>query len=427
MIEISTNDGSKLVTKEIQKLLDDAGKKKGTVTIKAGRYLVGSLFIPSGVTFVLDKDAVLLGSQDIRDYPIISTRVAGIDMNWPAAILNVYQAQNVTIEGKGTIDGQGQIFWEKFWGKDSQGGLMKEYANKGLRWAADYDCKRPRNICLYDSENVTVKEITSKQSGFWNTQLSYCKHCVVDGITVINGPGPSTDGIDIDSSHHITVSHCFVECNDDNICVKAGRGLEAFQKQTTCSDILITDCELGKGSGVTIGSETSGGISDITIQNIVFKKTGIGFRIKTANNRGGYIRNIKVSNLEMEDVFHPFNLQTNWYADYSYAKVPETYQETVAEHWKKIMNDVSGKESITEVSKIEIKNVIAKRTYPQLISRAFYIEGNPQRPIQNISFSNVSIEAKEFGKISGVNNLSFESVNVSALEVTENKNDRYER
>ena len=168
LIEISTNDGSKLVTKEIQKLLDDAGKKKGTVTIKAGRYLVGSLFIPSGVTFVLDKEAVLLGSQDIRDYPIIPTRVAGIDMNWPAAILNVYQAQNVTIEGKGTIDGQGRIFWEKFWGKDSQSGLMKEYADNGLRWAADYDCKRPRNICLYDrsEERRVGKECRSRWSPY---------------------------------------------------------------------------------------------------------------------------------------------------------------------------------------------------------------------------------------------------------------------
>lgn len=427
MTRQAINENSQNSTKEIQERLDQAGKSHGTVRIGPGRYLVGSLFIPSHVTLILEENAVLLGSPEITDYSMRPTRVAGIDMTWPLAILNVYEAENVIIKGKGMIDGQGQTFWEKFWGKDSQSGMMADYADKGLRWAADYDCKRPRNICLYKSSHVRVEGITSIQSGFWNTQLSYCENCQIDGITVKNGPGPSTDGIDIDSSHHITVKNCYVECNDDNICIKAGRGREAFDKKTTCSDILISACVLGKGSGVTIGSETSGGISDITISGLKFKETGIGFRIKSANNRGGYIKNITISDLTMEDVFYPFNLQTNWYEEYSYAQIPPDYTGVIPDYWEKIKSDVTGPEKVTAVDGIHIDHVKAKLSHPGVGSRAFYIQGNQERPIHDLTFSDCEIKAQEFGKISGVKDLQFQNVLVSALEMTKNENDHYER
>ena len=111
---------------------------------------------------------------------------------------------------------------------------------------------------------------------------------MIDGITIDNGKGPSTDGIDIDSCEEVTIQNAYISCNDDNISIKAGRGAEALAQQRSCRKITIKDCQLGYGSGIAIGSETSGGIEEIKIQKVVFEQTGAGFRIKSANNRGGF-------------------------------------------------------------------------------------------------------------------------------------------
>ena len=87
--------------------------------------------------------------QDLAAYPIMPTRVAGIEMKWPAALINVYEQSHVKISGKGTIDGDGKIWWDKYWKM-----RREEYEPKGLRWAADYDCQRPRLIQIYKSSDV---------------------------------------------------------------------------------------------------------------------------------------------------------------------------------------------------------------------------------------------------------------------------------
>lgn len=414
------------LTQELQEKLNKATETGEIVYTPEGDYVVGALFIPSNVHFHISEKTHLFGSQKIEDYPEIETRIAGIDMNWPAAILNVIDAENVLITGQGTIDGQGAIWWEKFWGKDEESGMMSDYINQGLRWAVDYDCKRPRNINVYRSKNIKLLDFNSIQSGFWNTQITYSSKVVIDGISVRNSKGPSTDGIDIDSSENVLVKNTYVECNDDNICIKAGRGKEAFENQTTCSKIRIENCQFGSGSGITIGSETSGGIEDVEIKHITFKNTGVGFRIKSANNRGGFIRNIKINGLEMENVKFPFLLQTNWYPAYSYAEIPGNYQGEVPVYWEKLLRGVTDSLGLTDVNTIEITDVKAKST-SSLRSRAFFIEGNPEQPIKNLSLKNISIEAYEYGKISGVTDLAFNNVVVSASEETLSENDTYER
>lgn len=414
------------ITKTLQQQLDACGPKGGVVITPKGEYIIGALFIPSNVEFEIAAETILYGSEEITDYPEIETRIAGIDMKWPAAIINVLDADNVKISGEGTINGRGSIWWEKFWGTDEQSGMMADYISRGLRWAVDYDCKRPRNVLVFRSSNVVLKEFNSIQSGFWNTQITYSEHVLVDGISVRNSKGPSTDGIDIDSCRDVVVQNTYVECNDDNICVKAGRGREAFEGETKCQNITIQNCRFGKGSGVTLGSETSGGIEDITIKNILFDQTGVGFRIKSANNRGGYIRGINVADLTMKDVQFPFMLQTNWYPEYSYAEIPADHQGEVPDYWGKLLAGVSDKLGCTEVRDLQIENVIAETT-GAVRSRAFFIEGNEERPITGLSMMNIQVAAVEFGKIAGVRELALHDVVITAPEITQDENDTYER
>ncbi|MDR3727703.1 MAG: glycosyl hydrolase family 28-related protein, partial [Terracidiphilus sp.] len=155
-------DGTTLDTSSIQKAIDEAAAAGGTVTLKPGTYLCGSLFLKSGVTFEVPEGATIVGSEKLEDYPMLPTRIAGIEMTWPAALINVRNQQNVKITGKGTIDGDGPIWWKSYWD------LRATYEPKGLRWASDYDARRPRLILFQNSSNVQLGGgILLKRSGFW--------------------------------------------------------------------------------------------------------------------------------------------------------------------------------------------------------------------------------------------------------------------
>ena len=107
-------DGKTLDTPAIQAAIDAAAKTRGTVIFDGGVYLSGSLFLKSGVTLRVDQGVRLQGSQNIDDYPPMPTRIAGIEMTWPAALLNVYKEQDVKLTGDGIIDGNGKVFWDSY-------------------------------------------------------------------------------------------------------------------------------------------------------------------------------------------------------------------------------------------------------------------------------------------------------------------------
>ncbi len=105
--EVSVNtfgakgDGTTVDTGAIQKALDEAAKSNGAVVFNPGVYLTGSLFLKSNTQLRIDEGVELRGVQDLAAYPMMPTRVAGIEMKWPAALINVYEQSNVQISGKG--------------------------------------------------------------------------------------------------------------------------------------------------------------------------------------------------------------------------------------------------------------------------------------------------------------------------------------
>ncbi len=132
-------DGTTLNTVAIQKAIDAAAAYKGggTVSLKPGTYLTGSLFLKTGTTLDVPEGVTLIGSQKLEDYPELPTRIAGIEMTWPSALINTRDQHDITITGKGTIDGDGPIWWKSYWD------LRAKYEPQGLRWASDYDAKAP--------------------------------------------------------------------------------------------------------------------------------------------------------------------------------------------------------------------------------------------------------------------------------------------
>ncbi|WP_462412855.1 glycoside hydrolase family 28 protein [Neobacillus sp. Marseille-QA0830] len=423
------NTGNRLVTKELQDLIDETALAGGILVLEKGIYLTASLFLKSSMEFHFEDGAVLLGTTDESYYPIIPTRAAGIEMDWYPGILNCNHQTDVTISGNGTIDGQGEYWWNKYWGDDMKGGMRKEYDAKGLRWACDYDCMRVRNVVVMESSNITLKDFTSTRSGFWNIHVCYSSHVHIDGIKIASGDvhSPSTDGIDIDSCQHVLVENCITSCNDDSICIKSGRDYDGLRVNRPCYDITVQNCEIRSGFGVTIGSEVSGGVYDITLKNLRYHGTDCGFRIKSAVTRSGYIKNVLVDGLEMVNVKYLFHLYLNWNPAYSYCELPKDYTGEIPKHWKTLTEPLPEGSPKTTVSDITIQNVKAyNESGYDGISRAFHIEGFEDTPIEGLTFKNMSLSCKEYGVINYTKGVRFEDVTVSVFGAREEENDSYD-
>lgn len=403
-------DGIALDSAAIQKAIDAAAKSRGTVVVPAGVYRSGAIFLKSGIEFRVEKGATLLGSQNLDDYPMMPTRVAGIEMTWPAALLNVYEQSNVRITGAGTIDGDGKKWYGLYWKM-----RREEYEPKGVRWAVDYDCRRPRLIQVFRSTGVTLLGLSLRRPGFWTVHLCYSKNVTVDGLDIRNntdGPGPSTDGIDIDSSSDVTVTRCTVECNDDAICLKAGRDADGLRVNRPTHHVTIRDNVVVAGAaGVTIGSETSGGIHDILVDGLkVQSAVPAGILFKSASTRGGTIERITVRNVEMTGVATPVSVSLNWNPAYSYAKIPEGMQG-YPDYWKVLTTPVPPEKGIPHFRDVSISGV--KATGAQ---RAFQVAAHPDAPLVRFRLEDFDIEAKSAGSISGADDWLFQGVNIRAAD-----------
>ncbi len=390
----AVGDAVTLNTQAIQQAIDTAeAAGGGLVTFEPGIYLTGSIFVGNNVNLCIPKGATLIGSQDINDYKRIPTRVAGIEMEWPAALVNIIDKKNAAISGHGTIHGKGKVFWDKYWT------MREEYNPKGLRWIVDYDCERPRGILISNSEDITVRDIVLYQPGFWSLHILYSNHVTVDSVIISNnieGHGPSTDGIDIDSSEYILVQNSTINCNDDNFCLKAGRDADGLRVNRPCQYIIIRDCEAGHGGGMfTCGSETSGGIRHIVACRMKGVETTCGFRFKSTCQRGGVIEDIHLYDIEMTGVKQPLVVDLNWHPAYSTSKLPEGYDpESIPSHWKTMLLPVSLEDGTPIFRNVHFNRVIA--TDATTCIKAVGIE---QSPIIGFTFNQVKLQGQKAGQI----------------------------
>ncbi|TWI51461.1 glycosyl hydrolase family 28 [Pseudoduganella flava] len=394
-------DGKTLNTKAIQAAIDAAARQGGTVVFPAGTYLTGSIFVKSGVTLRVDKGVTLLGSQDIKDYPVLPTRIAGIEMKWPAALVNVYRQSNAKIEGEGTIDGDGKVFWDSYWT------LRKQYEPRGLRWASDYDAQRPRLIQVFESKDVKLGGgLLLKRAGFWTVHICYSEDVTIDGVVIRNnqdGLGPSTDGIDIDSSRKVLVAHADIDVNDDALCMKAGRDSDGLRVARSTEDVVVRDSIVRSGAaGFTFGSETSGGFRNIEAYNItVLDKVPVGILFKSAHTRGGFGENIRLHDFTMQGTPVVLRITMNWNPSYSYARIPDDVKD-VPPHWKVLATPVPRERGMAQLSDVSIWNIKASGA-----RTAFEVDSYKEKPAQRFTLRNLDIEAKQGGHIYDVAGWTF--------------------
>jgi polygalacturonase len=408
----SVSDSTKVSTKTIQQAIDDCAKKGGgIVAFKRGVYLTGSLFIKSNVNLRIDKGVLIKGSQNFDDYPEIDTRIAGIEMRWPAALINIINQKNAALTGNGKVNAQGKFCWDKYWA------MRREYEPKGLRWNVDYDAKRVRTFLVQSSSDVTLKGLTFSNAGFWTVQLLYSDHLTVDGITIRNnedGHGPSTDGVDIDSSTWVLVQNADIDCNDDNFCLKAGRDWDGLRVNRPTEYVVLRKNLARKGSGlITLGSETSGGIRHVLATDMIARGTSNGFLIKSATTRGGVVEDIYFQNIVMDSVSTAFSYTMNWNPSYSYSALPKGYNyDSIPAHWKTLLHKVEPEEKgIPKFKNIYVSNIIVKKA-----KKGINGIGLQQSSLDNFNFENVTMNATTAGDIDYAKNWSFRNVDIKSVD-----------
>lgn len=406
----AVGDGKALNTASVQRAIDAAAAVKGTVSLKPGTYLTGSLFLKSGVTLNLSEGVTLIGSEKLEDYPMLPTRIAGIEMNWPAALINVRDQHDVSITGKGTIDGDGAIWWKSYWD------LRAIYEPKGLRWASDYDARRPRLILLQNSTNVFLGGgLQLKRSGFWTVQILYSESIHVAGLIIRNnegGKGPSTDGIDIDSSRKVLIEDADIDVNDDALCLKSGRDSDGLRVNRPTEDVVIRNSIIRHGAAaITIGSETSGGFRNIEAYNLT-ALAGVpsGVLFKSAHTRGGTGRDIRIHDLTLVGVAIPIHIVMNWNPSYSYAVLPEGMKDVPA-YWKVLTTPVPEAQGLPHFSDVHIWNIKATGA-----KSAFNVSAYPGATLDDFRLDHIDIEAATAGAVANAHHWTVSDIAIKTAD-----------
>ena len=287
----AVGDGTTKSTRAIQQAID-ACTPGGTVHVPAGTFVSGALFLKSNMTLSLAKNARLKGSADIDDYrPFLLNRYSGWEMETFASLINAgtlahdgsYRVTNLAIRGEGTISGGGSAL------------------GKAMLDAEGY-YSRARLICLMNCKDVAIAGLTLEESPSWTVHYIYCRNVTCHGLTIVSEGIRNGDGIDPDSSVNSYIFDCDVSTSDDCIAIKSGKNPEGNRIGKPTQNVFIAHCRF-KGHGMSIGSEMSGGVRNVTVRDCVIAKDDLnGLQIKVPKERGGYVRDIRVVNCTLSQI-----------------------------------------------------------------------------------------------------------------------------
>ena len=282
-------DGIAKDTAAIQTAIDTcAAKGGGTVRLTAGTYLSAPIVLKSNITLQLDKGATLLGSPDHADYP------DKIEFRLPAlqSLVSATNAENVAIIGEGTIDGQGESWWQ----------MARTVHDAGVMGNPH---PRPRLVVFDHCKHVRVEGVTIQNSPFWQLVPYYCDDVVIHNVRILAPyPSPNTDAVDPFSSSNVRIDHLYADTGDDDIAIKSG-AINSPGGDDPSRNITISDCTFLHGHGLSVGSELAGGANNILAERIHFKGTDNGIRVKAARDRGNDVSNLVFRDIDMKDVKNP--------------------------------------------------------------------------------------------------------------------------
>ncbi len=391
-------DSSAKATNAIKAAIAAASKAGGgTVYFPAGKYLTGPIHLKSNITVFIDAGAELHFSDDFDDYlPMVQSRYEGVDVMSFSPLFYAYKAENISIIGRGKINGHGQKWWAYVLDHTprprTKYQLMFDSLNKNILLPDDprqmqNAFLRPPFIQPLYCKNVLVEGITITNSPFWTVTPEFCENVTITGVTIDNPKSPNTDGINPSSCKYVHISNCHISVGDDCITIKSGKDAPGRAKATPAENYTITNCTMLSGhGGVVIGSEMSGDVKKISISNCIFDGTDRGIRIKTTRGRGGVVEDIRVDNIVMKNIKEQAIV-----LDMEYSK---SSPEPISERTPKFRN-------------IRFSNITA------YTKQAMFINGLVEMPVQEISLNDVVFEAETGITIRNAKDIAFHNVRVN--------------
>lgn len=283
-------DGQTNNTRAIQAAID-ACPRHGVVVVPQGVFVSGALFLKSDMTLHIAAGDVLQGSRELVDYePFILNRFEGWEMKTYASLLNAgtmdhngpFTVRNLSIRGEGKITGGG----------DALGKAM--IAAHGLR-------SRGRLICLMNCSGVEIQGLTIEESPCWTLHYIYCENVSLHDLTIASAVR-NGDGIDPDSSTNSYIFNCSLSTGDDCIAIKSGKNPEGNIVNRPTENIRIVDCRFTRGHGISIGSEMSGGVRNVLVQDCVAGALLHGLQIKATKDRGNVVENVVVRDCQLQKI-----------------------------------------------------------------------------------------------------------------------------
>jgi polygalacturonase len=385
----AVGDGTQTETAAINTAIDACAKSGGGVVFfPAGRYLSGTIVLKSHVAIEISAGATLLASQSPADYPdVIDVWAQGRKAMAP--FIYADDAENITITGRGTIDGQGESWWRPILQAKARRAKGATQPTSQPAIEDNGPRGRPQLIRLVNCKDVVIEKINVRNSPSWNIHPLLCENVRVDGVTITaTVPSPNTDGINPESCRNVQIINCRIDVGDDCVTLKSGINELGRAMGRPDEDITVSNCVMYQGhGGVTIGSEMSGGVRNVTVSNCVFQGTDNGIRIKSQRGRGGIVEELSVSNIVMQDVPHPFVVTTFYMGKDKPSDVYEVDEGT------------------PRFRDFLFSNITARGA-----KDAGSITGLKEMPVENMTFDNVHVQAERGFTCTNAKEIVFQDV-----------------
>jgi polygalacturonase len=431
-----SGDGSTTNTVAFEKAIATLAEHGGgELVVPPGIWLTGPIKLRSNINLHLERGALIKFSGDFRLYPLTVINLKGeqeVDSVSPFSGENL---ENVAITGEGIIDGCGDAWrplkksklndgdWKALvksggvldekgttWYPGSEvmtGGkvveaLQKRNSLKLEEYEPAHQFLRPKMLRLIGCKKVLLEGVTFQNPPNWTLNPVLCEDVSILNVQVRNLPtAQNSDALDLESCRRAVIRNCTFDVGDDGICLKSGEDAAGRRIGVPTEDVLVEGCTVYHAhGGFTIGSEMSGGVRNVRVDNCTFMGTDIGLRFKSTRGRGGVVENIHISNVRMTDISGDainFNL-------YYGGKSPLDETGGGAE-----TNFPPVTEATPQFRNIHVENIVCCGA-----QNAIVLQGLPEMPLQDITLKNVFIMSQKGVSVTDAENISFENVRVES-------------
>lgn len=414
------------ITQAIQACVNAGG---GIVDVPPGTWLTGPIRLESNVNLHLERGALLQFSNRIEDFPLI----AGLDGKSKKYVITppiaAYRATNIAITGNGVIDGAGEVWryvkkykmtehqWkelvasggvvssngQEWW--PSQGAMdgqqyLRAIERSGRKPAvADYahvrEYLRPDMVQLVQCNGILIDGTTFQNSPRYHLRPVQSENVIIRGVKVLSPwYGQNTDGIDPVSCRNVIVYDATVDVGDDGICLKPGSIAASQEPGPACQNIVVANCVVYHAhGGFAIGSESFGGVRNVSVRNCLFIGTDVGLRFKSMRGRGGVVENVFVDGIQMRAITDD-------------AILFDMYYGQTAEEREAAKAASSG--PVPQFRDVSMKNIVCNGA-----RQAVRIVGLPEMPVSNIMLENVDIRS-----VGGLSLTDADSITIRNCSIT---------